>query len=48
LLLVQTAESWEGEPVTAQIAELQRALDDSLRKWLANLKRAAEGKTLHH
>jgi uncharacterized protein YndB with AHSA1/START domain len=28
-VLVQTAESWEGEPVQAQIATLQRALDES-------------------
>jgi uncharacterized protein YndB with AHSA1/START domain len=44
-VLVQTAESWEGEPVKAQVAVMQRALDGSLRQWLANLKRAAEART---
>jgi uncharacterized protein YndB with AHSA1/START domain len=41
-VLVRTAESWEGEPVTAQAETLQGALDGSLRTWLENLKRAAE------
>jgi uncharacterized protein YndB with AHSA1/START domain len=41
-VLVRTAESWEGEPVTAQTEALQAALDASLRSWLENLKRAAE------
>jgi hypothetical protein len=39
---VQTTESWEGEPVNAQVAALQSALDHSLQQWLSNLKRAAE------
>jgi hypothetical protein len=43
-VLVQTAESWEGAPVDAQIEALQSALDDSLRNWLLNLKREAEAK----
>ena len=44
-VLVQTAESWEGDPVAAQPEPLQAALDGSLRAWLENLKRAAEGRT---
>ena len=43
-VLVRTAESWEGDPVTAQAAPLQAALDESLRNWLENLKRAAEAR----
>jgi uncharacterized protein YndB with AHSA1/START domain len=42
-VLVRTAESWDGEPVNAQTEALQGALDASLRRWLENLKRAAEG-----
>jgi hypothetical protein len=42
-VLVRTEESWEGEPVEAQVETLQAALDGSLRAWLENLKRAAEG-----
>jgi Polyketide cyclase / dehydrase and lipid transport len=41
-ILVRTAESWEGEPVEAQVETLQGALDGSLRAWLENLKRTAE------
>jgi uncharacterized protein YndB with AHSA1/START domain len=41
-VLLRTAESWEGDPVTAQSAELQVALDGSLRSWLENLTREAE------
>jgi uncharacterized protein YndB with AHSA1/START domain len=41
-VLVRTEESWEGEPVTAQVETLQGALDGSLRTWLENLKRVAE------
>jgi hypothetical protein len=40
---VRTAESWEGDPVTAQAETLQSALDASLRNWLENPKRAAGG-----
>jgi uncharacterized protein YndB with AHSA1/START domain len=43
-VLVRTAESWDGEPVTAQRETLQGALDGSLRAWLENLKRTAETK----
>jgi Polyketide cyclase / dehydrase and lipid transport len=41
-VLVKTEESWEGEPVDAQVETLQGALDKSLRDWLQNLKRTAE------
>ena len=41
-VVVHTEESWEGDPVDAQTATLQAALDDSLRAWLHNLKQAAE------
>jgi hypothetical protein len=41
-VLVSTAESWEGDPVSAQVGPLQAALDESLRNWLENLKRTAE------
>jgi uncharacterized protein YndB with AHSA1/START domain len=41
-VLVRTDESWEGDPVTAQVEMMQGALDGSLRSWLENLKRAAE------
>jgi uncharacterized protein YndB with AHSA1/START domain len=41
-VLVKTEESWEGEPVEAQVETLQGALDKSLRDWLQNLKRKAE------
>lgn len=43
-VLVRTAESWEGDAVAAQPEALQAALDGSLRAWLENLKRAAEGR----
>src|SRR3954469_22163108 len=41
-VLVHTEESWEGPPVEAQPDALQGALDESLHKWLENLKRTAE------
>ena len=44
-VLVRTAESWEGDPVTAQAEALQGALDASLRAWLENLKRSAEAQS---
>ena len=43
-VLVRTAESWEGEPITAQPDAMQAALDGSLLAWLQNLKRTAEGR----
>jgi uncharacterized protein YndB with AHSA1/START domain len=39
---VHTEESWTGDPVTADAAYLQEALDASLRHWLLNLKETAE------
>lgn len=41
-VLARTEESWEGESVSAQPAEMRRALEASLREWLENLRRAAE------
>ena len=45
-MLVRTEESRDGEAVGAQAETLQRALDESLRGWLENLKRVAEGNTV--
>jgi uncharacterized protein YndB with AHSA1/START domain len=45
-VLVRTAESWEGDPVSAQREALQPALDASLRAWLENLKREAERRSV--
>jgi hypothetical protein len=42
---VHTEESWDGEPVRSQLVTMQRALDQSLRAWLENLKRTAEAST---
>ncbi|MFI0166399.1 SRPBCC family protein [Streptomyces sp. NPDC017095] len=39
---VHTEESWTGEPVTADTAYLQAALDASLDGWLHHLKQRAE------
>jgi Polyketide cyclase / dehydrase and lipid transport len=39
---VATAESWNGEPVEADTAALQAALDQSLIAWLRYLRDAAE------
>ena len=39
---VHTEESWNGEPVRSQLDTMQHALDQSLKAWLENLKRAAE------
>ncbi|MEU6967026.1 SRPBCC family protein [Kitasatospora aureofaciens] len=41
-VLVHTEESWTGEPVTANQAALQAALDNSLHNWVINLKHEAE------
>jgi uncharacterized protein YndB with AHSA1/START domain len=41
-VLVRTEESWDGEPVRADVPGIQRALDDSLEHWLGHLKKAAE------
>ena len=40
--LVRTEESWAGEPVEKQTAQMQKNLDSSLRAWLEALKKAAE------
>ncbi|NHC45337.1 SRPBCC family protein [Motilibacter aurantiacus] len=41
-VLVRTAESWSGEPVEADVAYAQAALDASLAQWLRGLKGRAE------
>ncbi|MFI5975441.1 SRPBCC family protein [Streptomyces sp. NPDC051452] len=41
-VLVHTEESWTGDPVRANQAALQAALDNSLRNWVDNLKHEAE------
>ncbi|MGW5369095.1 SRPBCC family protein [Streptomyces sp. NPDC004009] len=41
-VLVHTEESWTGDPVTANQATLQTALDNSLHNWVNNLKHQAE------
>jgi uncharacterized membrane protein len=43
-VLVQTEESWDGEPVRLQVDFLQQALDKSIRSWLESLKRAVESR----
>lgn len=44
--LVQTEESWDGEPVRLQVDFLQRALDQSIRSWLESLMQEAESQAL--
>ncbi|MFE6199159.1 SRPBCC family protein [Streptomyces sp. NPDC057838] len=39
---VHTEESWTGEPVNANTAYLQEALNASLEDWLGNLKQRSE------
>ncbi|WP_158853104.1 SRPBCC family protein [Saccharothrix deserti] len=41
-VLVETEESWDGEPVRADVAGMQAGLDASLVAWLSHLKTAAE------
>ena len=41
-VLVRTEESWSGEPVEADVAYAQQALDSSVSTWLRSLKRRAE------
>ena len=41
---VETAESWSGEPVEADVEAMQGALDGSLVAWLGHLAAAAEGR----
>ncbi len=40
--MVHTAESWDGEPVRADLENLRDALDASLVSWLKHLRKAAE------
>lgn len=40
--LVSTEESWSGEPTLQNTRQLQLALDQSLDRWLTNLKGVAE------
>ncbi|MFI0485646.1 SRPBCC family protein [Actinomadura sp. 9N215] len=39
---VHTEESWDGEPVRADIEAMRTALENSLVAWLAHLKAASE------
>ncbi|WP_410671457.1 SRPBCC family protein [Amycolatopsis sp. cmx-4-68] len=39
---VRTEESWDGDPVRADIPFMRAALDQSLAAWLNHLKKAAE------
>jgi len=41
---VETAESWSGEPIEADVEAMQAALDGSLVAWLGHLAAAAEGR----
>ena len=41
---VDTAESWSGEPIEANVAGMQDALDGSLVAWLGHLRTAAESR----
>jgi uncharacterized protein YndB with AHSA1/START domain len=41
-VLVRTEESWDGEQVRADRANLQTALDASITSWLAHLRKVAE------
>ena len=38
---VDTAESWSGEPIEADVGAMQAALDGSLVAWLGHLEKAA-------
>ncbi|MER7450298.1 SRPBCC family protein [Nocardia beijingensis] len=39
---IRTEESWDGEPIRADVDGMRAALDSALAGWLAHLKRAAE------
>jgi len=41
---VDTAESWSGEPIEADVQAMQDALDESLVAWLEHLRTAADGR----
>lgn len=43
-VIVETAESCDGEFVRAQISQMQSALDQFLRSWLESLKQEAEAR----
>lgn len=38
---MDTAESWSGEPIEADVGAMQAALDGSLVAWLGHLEKAA-------
>lgn len=42
-VLVQTQESWDGEPIRADVNDAQQMLDTSIETWLQALRTAAEG-----
>lgn len=44
--LVRTTESWNGDPVRANVTALQSALDASLQVWLKNLRDEAVHRAL--
>ncbi|WP_433177763.1 SRPBCC family protein [Actinoallomurus sp. CA-150999] len=44
-VLVHTEESWDGEPIRANVDAMQAALDASLVAWLGHLRTAATGST---
>ncbi|MEV0433316.1 SRPBCC family protein [Nocardia sp. NPDC050413] len=39
---VRTEESWDGEPIRADVEGMRAALDGALISWLSHLKRTAE------
>jgi hypothetical protein len=41
-LTITTTESFAGGPVEADVASMKAMLDDSLKSWLSQIKRAAE------
>lgn len=41
-LTITTTESFAGGPVDADVASMKAMLDDSLKSWLSQIKRAAE------
>lgn len=41
-VLLQTEESWDGEPVRAQPTLMQQTLDQSIQAWLGAIKQQAE------
>ncbi|MFI9593756.1 SRPBCC family protein [Nonomuraea sp. NPDC052265] len=47
VVLVETEESWDGEPVLADLENMRAALNASLTSWLIYLKTAAEQPLIH-